>query len=75
MKKPDPKSEWDDKAARAIDAARNLPPGPERQEAMKKAGLMRRLATLVDEIDKRERPVRGKRPRKLKSERSRETAD
>ena len=61
--------DWDVKAAVAIEAARNLPPGAERYDAMKKAGLMRRMADIVGEIDKLERPVRGKRPRKLKSER------
>jgi len=61
--------DWDLKAALAIETARNMPPGAERYAAMKKAGLMRRLADMVGEIDRRERPVRGKRPRKLKSER------
>ncbi|QIG95282.1 hypothetical protein [Bradyrhizobium sp. 6(2017)] len=75
MKKPDSKSAWDDKADRAIEIARSLPPGPDRHDAMKKAGLMRRMAALVEEIDKQERPIRGKRPRKLKSARSREVAE
>ena len=61
--------DWDVKAAHAIEMARNLPPGAERYAAMKKAGLMRRMADIVGKIDKLERPVRGKRPRKLKSER------
>ena len=61
--------DWDLKAAGAIETARNMPPGAERYAAMKKAGLMRRMADIVEEIDKLERPVRGKRPRKLKSER------
>lgn len=64
--------DWDVKAADAIEAARNMPPGAERNDAMKKAGLMRRMADLSSEIDRLERPVRGKRPRKLKSERERE---
>jgi hypothetical protein len=59
----------DVKAAHAIETARNMPPGAERYAAMKKAGLMRRMADISGEIDKLERPVRGKRPRKLKSER------
>ncbi|WP_156928296.1 hypothetical protein [Bradyrhizobium sp. th.b2] len=46
MKKPDSKSAWDDKADRAIEIARSLPPGPDRHDAMKKAGLMRRMAAL-----------------------------
>ena len=61
--------DWDVKAAHAIETARNMPPGAERYAAMKKAGLMRRMADISGEIDKLERPVRGKRPRKLKSER------
>jgi hypothetical protein len=61
--------EWDVKAALAMETARNLPPGAERYIAMKKAGLIRRMADISGEIDRLERPVRGKRPRKLKSER------
>jgi hypothetical protein len=61
--------DWDVQAALAIETARNMPPGAERYAALKKAGLMRRMADIVGEIDKLERPVRGKRPRKLKSER------
>ena len=61
--------DWDVKAALAIETARNMPPGEDRYAAMKKAGLMRRMADISGEIDKLERPVRGKRPRKLKSER------
>ena len=61
--------DWDVKAALAIETARNMPPGADRYDAMKKAGLMRRMADISGEIDKLERPVRGKRPRKLKSER------
>jgi hypothetical protein len=52
-----------------METARNMPPGAERYAAMKKAGLMRRMADISGEIDKLERPIRGKRPRKLKSER------
>lgn len=52
-----------------METARNMPPGAERYTAMKKAGLMRRMADISGEIDRLERPVRGKRPRKLKSER------
>jgi hypothetical protein len=59
----------DVKAAHAIETARNMPPGAERYAAMKKAGLMRRMADISGEIDKLERPVRGKRPRKRKAER------
>lgn len=61
--------DWDVEAALAMETARNMPPGAERYTAMKKAGLMRRMADISGEIDRLERPVRGKRPRKLKSER------
>ena len=71
-KNSDSKSHWDVKADRAIEAARSLPPGPARQDAMKKAGLLRGLAALVQEITKREKPVRGKKPSRSKLEKSSE---
>ena len=46
------------KADRAIEIARSMPPGPARYDAMKRAGLLRRLAALMQEITKREKPVR-----------------
>src|ERR1700694_2558595 len=45
-----------------------MPPGPARYDAMKRAGLLRRLAALMQEITKREKPVRGKKPSRLKLE-------
>jgi hypothetical protein len=41
-----------------------MPPGPARHDAMKKAGLLRWLAALMQEIKRREAPVRAKKPRK-----------
>ena len=70
--KSDSKSHWDVKADRAIEMARSLPPGPARHDAMKKAGLLRGLAALVQEITRREKPVRGKKPSRSKPERSSE---
>jgi hypothetical protein len=63
-----PKLDWQAKAVEAIQRARNLPPGAARHEAMKKAGMMRRLAEMFEEIQTLEQPVRGKRPRKRKAE-------
>jgi hypothetical protein len=61
--------DWQLKAVQAIDAARNMPPGHARNEALKKAGLIRRLAEISEEIQKFERPIRGKRPRKRQGDR------
>ncbi len=61
--------DWQSKAMEAMERARNMPPGPARQDALKKAGLLRRLAEMSEEIQKLEQPVRGKRPRKRKAER------
>jgi hypothetical protein len=66
---PDPKIDWDVRADQAIEAARNMPAGSARQEALKKAGFMRRMAYLAQAINRLERPVRGKKPRKSKSDR------
>jgi hypothetical protein len=41
-----PKVDLDAEALAALDAARRLPPGPERNEAMKKAGILRNAADL-----------------------------
>ena len=41
-----PKVDLDAEALAALDAARRLPPGPERTEAMKKAGILRNAADL-----------------------------
>jgi hypothetical protein len=41
-----PKVDLDAEALAALDAARRMPPGPERTEAMKKAGILRNAADL-----------------------------
>jgi hypothetical protein len=63
-KNSDSQTNWDARADRAIDEARGMPPGPARHDAMKRAGLLRWLAVLMQELEKREKPVRGKRPRR-----------
>jgi hypothetical protein len=40
-----------------------MPPGSARHDAMKRAGLLRWLAALMQEIKKRETPIRGKKQR------------
>jgi hypothetical protein len=43
--RPSPNAhDLDAKAAAALDEAREIPPGPERTEAMKKAGILRNAA-------------------------------
>ena len=58
------KTPWEARADCAIEKARSMPPGPARHDAMKKAGLLRYLAVLMQEIERRERPVRGKKSRR-----------
>jgi hypothetical protein len=41
-----PKRDLDIEATTALDMARALPPGPERTEAMKRAGILRNAADL-----------------------------
>ena len=41
-----PKRDLDIEATNALDRARALPPGPERTEAMKRAGILRNAADL-----------------------------
>jgi len=60
----DSQTDWDARADRAIDEARSMPPGPARHHAMKRAGLLRWLAVLMQEHEKREKQVRGKKPRR-----------
>ena len=43
---PRPRLDLDAEALAALDAARRMPPGPERTEAMKKAGILRNAADL-----------------------------
>jgi hypothetical protein len=59
--KKDPRSrfELEADAPAALDAARNMPAGPERTEAMKKAGILRNAAGLPGEsIARRGRPAK-----------------
>lgn len=39
-----PKSDLDEEALTALEEARAMPPGPERTEAMKRAGILRKIA-------------------------------
>jgi hypothetical protein len=39
-------SDWDAKAAEALEIARAMPPGKEKSEALKKAGLLRNAADI-----------------------------
>jgi hypothetical protein len=45
-KKERPKLDLDAKALMALEEARNMTPGPERTEAMKRAGILRNAADL-----------------------------
>jgi hypothetical protein len=45
-KPPGPRSDLEADALAALEEARALPPGPERTEAMKKAGILRNAADL-----------------------------
>ena len=56
----------DERADRAIAFARNMPPGLARNDALKKAGLLRLMADLASEIAAKERPIRGKKPHRVK---------
>lgn len=46
QKPPRPKLDLEAEALAALEQARTLPPGPERTEAMKKAGILRNAADL-----------------------------
>jgi hypothetical protein len=45
-KDPRPKLDLETEAVAALERARTLPPGPERTEAMKKAGILRNALDL-----------------------------
>jgi hypothetical protein len=45
-KDPRPKLDVEAEALAALERARTMPPGPERTEAMKKAGILRNAADL-----------------------------
>jgi len=59
--KKDPRPKLDLEAeASALEAARSMPPGPERNEAMKKAGILRTAADLQGVFfAKRGRPAKA----------------
>jgi hypothetical protein len=38
--------DWDAKASEALEAARSMQPGPEKAEALKKAGILRNAADI-----------------------------
>jgi hypothetical protein len=46
IKNPLPKLNLEAEALAALEAARELPPGPERTEAMKRAGILRNAVDL-----------------------------
>jgi hypothetical protein len=46
IKNPRPKLDLETEALAALERARVLPPGPERTEAMKRAGILRNAADL-----------------------------
>lgn len=62
----DSKTNLDKRADRAIETARKMPPGLARNDALKKAGLLRLMADLANEIAAKERPIRGKKPHRVK---------
>jgi len=43
---PDTDDDWDSKATEALEAARLMPAGKEKSEAMKRAGLLRKAADI-----------------------------
>lgn len=54
-----PKSDLDEEALTALEEARAMPPGPERTEAMKRAGILRKIADLQGlSFAKRGRPAK-----------------
>jgi hypothetical protein len=57
VKNPRPKIDLEIEALAALEAAREMAPGPERTEAMKRAGILRNAADLQGLLSpKRERP-------------------
>ena len=58
-KDPRPKLDLEAEALAALEEARTMPPGPERTEAMKKAGILRNAADLQGIVfAKRGRPAK-----------------
>jgi hypothetical protein len=62
----DSKTSLDERADRAIELARKMSPGSARNDAMKKAGVLRLIADLAREIETKGRPIRGKKPGRAK---------
>lgn len=62
----DSKTNFDVRADRAIEIARRMSPGLARNDAMKKAGILRLMADLEREIATKKHPIRGKKPRRAK---------
>jgi hypothetical protein len=58
-------TDFDRRADRAMELARALSPGAERQAALKRAGLLRQIALLAGRLGVLEKPVRGKRPARM----------
>ena len=56
---------FDCRADQAMESARALSPGAERQAALKRAGLLRQIAVLSGKLGILEKPVRGKRPTRM----------
>jgi hypothetical protein len=59
------RTDFDCRADRAMELARALSPGAERQAALKRAGLLRQIALLAGRLGTLEKPVRGKRPTRM----------
>jgi len=60
VKNPRPKIDLEIEALAALEAARRMAPGPERTEAMRRAGVLRNAADLQGLLaPKRESPPRG----------------
>jgi hypothetical protein len=62
----DSKTNFEARADRAIETARRMSPGLARNDAMKKAGILRVMADLEREIATKKSPVRGKKPHRTK---------
>lgn len=62
----DSKTNFGERADRAIEIARQMSPGLARNDAMKKAGILRLMADLEREIATKKSPIRGKKPHRAK---------
>jgi len=69
MTKPRPRSfisRWSQRADDALAAARALPAGPERMDALVRVGLLRQISELDKQLQMLTTKVRGKRPCRTK---------